>query len=148
MTKPQLRVLAIVLSGLIVLVLFAGLDNLPRKLHADIAAEQQSLAKAEKDFQSAREEVSRDLAAEPDLFRVHAMATVFPQRLLRAESNLRTARQDMTALAALNKANRRTDREKAEQLLRRERGMRTAGLADAQAVERESRSWIERKKHL
>ena len=48
MTKTQLRFLAVLLSGLIVLVLFAGLDDLPRKLRAEIATEQKNFATSEK----------------------------------------------------------------------------------------------------
>ena len=118
MTKPQLRVLAIVLSGLILVILFAGLDDLPRSQRAEIASEQQSLATATKQLQKAREEVTADLRTEPDLFRVRAMDTTLPARLARAESSLRTAEQDARTLAGFAKANRRTDRDKVERLLR------------------------------
>jgi hypothetical protein len=148
MTKTQLRFLAVLLSGLIVLVLFAGLDDLPRKVRAEIATEQKNLATSERELIAARDEVKRDLSADPDLFRVHSMSTAFPERLARAEVNLNAARRDMDSLAVLNKANRRNDREKAEQLLRLERGRRMAAVSDAQAVQREARAWIERKQHL
>src|SRR5437868_3555510 len=109
MTKPQLRVLAIVLSLLIVIVLFAGLDNLPRALRTDIASEQHGLATAQKQLAGAREEVAQDLRAEPDLFRVRSMNTALPTRLERAEGNLQTAARDVQTLAGFAKANRRSD---------------------------------------
>ena len=103
MTKSQLRLLAIVLVALIVVVLFAGLDNLPRKVRADIASEQQSLVAAEKQVQKARAEVAADLQSEPALFRVRSMDTVLLARLARAEANLLTARRNMQALQALER---------------------------------------------
>jgi hypothetical protein len=148
MTKPQLRVLAIVLSGLILVVLFAGLDDLPRKLRTDIASEQRSLIAAEKQVQKARAEVSADLQAEPALFRVRSMNTALPARLDRAESDLLAARKGMQDLQALAKTNRRTDREKAERLLKQERRLRTSAADDASAAAGEARHWIEIKQRL
>src|SRR5579872_5135117 len=98
MTKPQLRVIAIVLSVLIVIVLFAGLDDLPRALRTDIASEQQSLATAVKQVAAAKDEVAGDLRAEPDLFRVRSMNTELPARLARAAGNLDTASRDVQTL--------------------------------------------------
>jgi hypothetical protein len=148
MTKPQLRVLAIVLSGLILVVLFAGLDDLPRRQRAEIASEQQSLATAGKQLQKAREEVAADLRAEPDLFRVRAMDSTLPARLTRAESSLRTAEQDMRTLAGFAKANRRADRDKVERLLREEKSLRANAVDEASAVASEARRWLDLKNHL
>src|SRR5947207_9800649 len=107
MTKSQLRVLAIVLSVLIVVVLFAGLDNLPRALRTQITSEQQSLAAAQNQLAAARQEVERDVRAEPDLFRVRSMNTALPARLAGAESNLQIASRDVRTLEGFAKANRR-----------------------------------------
>jgi hypothetical protein len=148
MTKPQLRLLAIVLIGLIGLVLVAGLDDLPRKLRADIASEQQSLAAAETKLHKAGSEVAADVRAEPDLFRVHSMDTALPQRLAKAERNLEAAKSDMQALAGFAKANRRTDREKVEQLLGEERNLRSNVLDESSAVSGEAAHWIDLKNHL
>jgi hypothetical protein len=148
MTKPQLRVLAIVLSALIVIVLFAGLDDLPRALRTDIASEQQSLATALKQVAAAKDEVSRDLSAEPDLFRVRSMNTELPSRLAQAARDLDTASRDMQSLQSFAKANRRADRDKVASLLREEKKLRT-GAADAvTAAQSEARQWIDRKNHL
>jgi hypothetical protein len=148
MTKPQLRLLAIVLSGLILAVLFAGLDDLPRKLRAEIVSEQQNLIATEKQVQKARTEVTADLQAEPALFRVRSMNTALPGRLDHAENNLLSARREMQALQALAKANRRTDREKAERLLRQERTLRTNAADEAAGATREAQHWIEIKNRL
>ena len=148
MTKPQLRLLAIVLTGLILVVLFAGLDDLPRKVRAGIASEQQSLLAAEKEVQKARTDVTAAIQAEPALFRVRSMNTTLPSQLDQAERRLLTARQSMQELQALAKANRRADREKAERLLGRERAERTGAVNDASAAERQAQHWIEIKQHL
>jgi len=148
MTKPQLRVLAIVLSALIVIVLFAGLDDLPRALRNDIKAEQQSLASAMNQVAAARNEVSRDLSAEPALFRVRSMNTELPARLARAEGNLQTASRDVQTLAGFAKENRRTDRDKVARLLREEKKLRTGAVDQVSSVQSEARQWIERKNHL
>ena len=59
MSRRGLEILAVILSFLIVIVLFAGFDNLPRKLRADISAEQQQLPQVQKQFQSVRDEVTQ-----------------------------------------------------------------------------------------
>lgn len=148
MTKPQLRVLAIVLSLLIVVVVFAGLDDLPRKLRSEIASEQQSLMAAEKQVQKARAGVTAEMQADPALFRVRSLNTVLPQRLAVAESNLLAARKLQQELQTVAKANRRGDREKAERLLRQERDLRTKAAGEAGSAEREAQHWIEVKQHL
>jgi hypothetical protein len=148
MTKPQLRVLAIVLGALIVGVPFLGLDNLPRKLRAEIASEQQTLTTAQKDLQKAQNEVGGYLRAEPELFKVRNLNTALPDRLARASGNLNTASRDVETLAGYAKKNRRTDRERVERLLQDERSLRSKAAAEVSAVGSEARDWIERKDHL
>src|SRR5262252_5068832 len=133
MTKPQLRVLAIVLVGLIVLVFAAGLDDLPRKLRADITNEQQSLGAAAKQLRQTKEEVAADLRTEPDLFRVRSLDRKLPARLALAEASLEAAQRDAKTLAGLAKANRRTDRHKVETLLREERRLRSNAAEETAA---------------
>jgi hypothetical protein len=148
MTKPQLRVLAVVLSVLIVIVLFAGLDDLPRGLRTDIASEQQSLTTAAKQVAAAKDEVARELSAEPALFRVRSMNTALPARLARASADLDSASRDMQTLLGFAKANRRTDRDKVAVLLKQEKKLRTGAADEASAVQSETRQWVERKNHL
>ena len=148
MTKSQLRVLAIVLSGLILVVLLAGLDDLPRKLRGEIASEQQNLIAAEKQVQKARAEVSADLQAEPALFRVRSLNTALPAKLDGAESRLGAARRAMQQLQALAQANRRTDRDQAERLLKQERADRAAAAGDAAWAAGEAGRWIGIKQRL
>src|SRR5262245_36634136 len=121
MTKTQLRVLAIVLSLLIIVVLFAGFDNLPRGLRTQVTGEQQSLATAQKQLTAVRDEVTGSLRAEPDLFRVRSLNMTLPARLARADGDLIAAARDMQTLAGLAKANRRSDRDQVERLLKEEK---------------------------
>jgi hypothetical protein len=148
MSKPALRFTAIVLCGLIVLVLFAGLDDLPRSVRAEIASERQALSTGRQQFDRARKTVEQALAAEPDLFRARSMNTAFPQRLHQATGKLDSATKELAALAELEKKNRRQDREQAEQLLARQRSLRTAALSEAAAVRTEADRWIGLKRNL
>lgn len=148
MSKGALRFTAVVLCGLIVLVLFAGLDDLPRPVRAEIASERQALAEGRKQFSGASQRVQQALAAEPDLFRARSMNTALPQRLNQASAKLDSAAKDLAALSELEKKNRREDREQAEQILARERSLRAAALADAAAVRAETDRWLELKRSL
>src|SRR3954462_14987833 len=87
MSKQSLRFLAVLLTVGIVVVLFAGLDGLPRDLKAQIAAERKSFTAAQSQLQSAQSGVSRDLATEADLFRALPSARNYPDRLNRASAS-------------------------------------------------------------
>ncbi|HLY17548.1 MAG TPA: hypothetical protein VKR61_09995, partial [Bryobacteraceae bacterium] len=148
MSRRGLEVLAVILSFLIVVVLFAGFDNLPRRLRADIAAEDQQLPQAAKQFQGAQDEVTGDISSDPDLFRAHDMNTAFPERFRIASSELQGAQRDQAALDKLLKANRRQDREQAEKLLKEERALHAAAINEATAVQTEARHWVDMKRNL
>jgi hypothetical protein len=148
MSRRGLEVLAVILSFLIVIVLFAGFDNLPRKVRADIAAEAQQLPQTQKQFQSVQDEVTSDLASDPDLFRAHDMNTAFPDRLRIASGELTGAQRDAAALDKLLKANRRQDQEQADKLLKEERALRAAALNEAAAVQAEAQHWVDMKRNL
>jgi hypothetical protein len=148
MSRRGLEVLAVILTFLIVIVLFAGFDNLPRKVRADIAAEAQQLPQTQKQFQSAQDQVTADLAADPDLFRAHDMSTAFPERFRIAAGELQGAERDAAALDKLLKTNRRQDQPQAEQLLKEERALRAAALNEATAVQTEAQHWVDMKRNL
>ncbi|HTT63657.1 MAG TPA: hypothetical protein VMG35_17515 [Bryobacteraceae bacterium] len=148
MSRRGLEILAVFLSFLIVIVLFAGFDNLPRRLRADIAADAQQLPQSRKQFQSAQDQVTQDLASDPDLFRAHDMNTAFPARLRIAAGELQGAERDGAALDKLLKANRRQDQAQASKLLSEERALRTAALNEATAVETEAQHWVDMKRNL
>ena len=67
MSRSTLRFLAVVLTVLIVVVLFAGLDALPRGVRAQIDGDRAALASAQTQLRSAQDEVARESQAEPDL---------------------------------------------------------------------------------
>ncbi len=148
MSRRGLEILAVILAFLIVIVLFAGFDNLPRKLRADITTEAQQLSRTQKQFQSAQDEVTRDLSSDPGLFRAHDMSTVFPDRFRIASRELEGAQRDAAALDRLLKANRRQDAQQAEKLLQEERALRTAALNEANSIQTEARHWIDMKRNL
>jgi hypothetical protein len=148
MSRRGLEVLAVILSFLIVIVLFAGFDNLPRKVRADIAAESQQLPQTQKQFQSAQDEVTHDLSSDSDLFRAHDMNTAFPARLRIAAGEIQGAERDAAALDKLRKANRRQDEPQAEKLLKEESALRAAALNEASSVQTEAQHWVDMKRNL
>ena len=148
MSRRGLEVLAVILTFLIVIVLFAGFDNLPRKVRADIAAEAQQLPQTQKQFQAAQDEVTHDLASDPELFRARDMNTAFPGRLRIAAGELQGAARDAAALDKLLKANRRQDAPQAAKLLQEERALRSAAVNEATAVQNEARHWVDMKRNL
>jgi len=148
MSRRGLEVLAVILSFLIVIVLFAGFDNLPRKLRTDITQEAQQLPQTQKQFQSAQDEVTADLTSDPDLFRAHDMSTAFPARFGTAAAELQGAQRDAAALDKLLKANRRQDQPQAEKLLKEERALRAAALNEAASVQTEAQHWVDMKRNL
>jgi hypothetical protein len=148
MSRRGLEVLAVILTFLIVIVLFAGFDNLPRKVRADIAAEARELPQTQKQFQTAQDEVTHDLSSDPDLFRAHDMNTAFPGRFRIAAGELHGAERDAAALDKLLKTNRRQDQPQAAKLLQEERALRAAALNEATAVQTEAQHWVDMKRNL
>jgi hypothetical protein len=148
MSRSGLKFLAVLLSVLIVAVLFAGLDDLPRGVRAQIEAERATLASARRDLDSTASAVAGDLSSEPDLFRTVPASGQWATALAGQKAMLESASADMTALAGIEKANRRTDRERATELLAHERSLRTSVLTAAAAVEREATHWIDVKRRL
>ena len=148
MSKSSLRVLAALLTVGIVVVLLAGLDGLPGAVKTQIAAERKSFAAAQSQVQSAQADVSRTLASESTLFRALPSAREYPDRLGRAAGSLAAAGQSIAELERLEKQNRRSDRERAEALLAREKQVRTAAVADAESVRTDAAHWVDLKAHL
>ena len=148
MSRGTLKFLAVLLSVLIVCVLVAGLDNLPRSVRAQIDSERTALAATQKQVQAAQAEVGRDLESEAALYAAVPASREWPGALSKATGEMASAGQRMTELEALEKANRRTDRERAETLLAQERGLRTAGASEAAAIQKDAAHWIDLKQHL
>jgi hypothetical protein len=117
MSKSSLRALAALLTLAIIAVLFAGLDDLPRGVRAQIAAERSAYAAAQSQLKSAETEIAGDVAKETALFTALPSAKAYPDRLSQASNTLASAGRDLDELARLEKANRRADRDRALALL-------------------------------
>src|SRR4051794_806773 len=148
MQKFGLKITAAVVAGLMGLVWFAGLDDLPRDVRAQIAAERTALSAAQKTVAGAKEEVARDRSSEPALFGALPSAALYGDRLSRSETVLGSASRDMEQLARLEKADRRSDADQAKQILQHLKQTRTAATAEAEAVRKDADHWVELKKHL
>ena len=148
MSKSSLRVLAVLLTVGILVVLLAGLDGLPGAVKTQIAAERTSFAAAQSQLQKAQTDVSRTMASESALFNALPSAREYPDRLNRAFSSLASAGQSIAELERLEKQNRRSDRDRAEALLAREKQVRTAAVADAESVRQDAAHWVDLKQHL
>jgi hypothetical protein len=148
MSKRSLGFLAVLLSILIVAVLFAGLDDLPRGVRDRIAAERRNYAAASGQLQSVRNEVLGEVRTDPALFRVSGRDTLWTARLQQADARLGQASANLGELAQMERANRRQDSEKSEKLLAREAALRTSALAEATAVRSEVKALLDRKQHL
>ncbi len=127
---------------------FAGLDGLPRELRAQVKTEQATLAAAQTKLKAAQEEVTRDLASEPELFHSIPASSEWPGQLTDAARDMDAAAADMTQLLALDKANRRADRAKAEALLSHERGLRAVAATRAESLRKDASHWVELKQKL
>jgi len=148
MSRSTLRFLAVLLSTLIVVVLFAGLDNLPRQARADIDSERAALASAEKQAASAKDEVAREVQDNADLFRTVNASQQWPDQLARSQAQLASAQRDTDELNKLEKSNRRQDAARVRQLLSEERGFRASATAQFTAVQKDAAHWVEMKRQL
>jgi len=148
MSRSSLKFLAVVLSVLIVVVVLAGFDNLPRDLHKQIGAEHAQLASAQTDVRAAQDAVGRELQSESALFSGIPSSRQYPQRFDQATTLLASAGRDMDQLSLLEKQNRRQDRQRVEALLAQERAERANAAAQASGVRREADHWVDLKQHL
>src|SRR5271166_2834230 len=117
MSKSALRILAVLLTVAIIVVLFAGLDGLPREVKAQISGERKEFAAAQTQLKADRDEVSGELAKEAVLFSALPSAHAYQDRLTRSEHWLAAASTDLDQLGKLEKQNRHKDREEVERLI-------------------------------
>lgn len=148
MSKRALGGVAIVLVIAILAILFIPFDGLPKELKRQITSERQAVATAQKEFQGARDVVSRSIQSEPELFRVRNFSTVLPERLRQAETDLTAAVRDMSTLERLDKEDRKRERAEVEQLLRREKQERESALKQANEVRTEATRLVAFKRDL
>src|SRR5689334_23308477 len=148
MSKSTLRLLAALLAAAIVAVLFAGLDNLPRDIKSQIAAERSAYANSQVQLDRSKAEVDRERSQEPALFAAIPSARSYNNRLSTGQSMLAAAGRDIDDLTRLEKRNRRSDRNQANNLLQHERKVRADATTEIDAVRKDAAQWIERKQHL
>jgi len=148
MNRGFLKFAVVVLGTGLIVVPFLGLDGLPRDLRRQISSERAALAQTERQIRNAQESVTSDLQAEPDLFRGIPPSQHWQGDLTAAGADLAAAQREMQQLAALEKANRRQDRERAAALVAEERTTRTAALNHATEIQKEADHWVELKKQL
>jgi hypothetical protein len=148
MQRPFLVFAAAVLGTGLVVVPFLGLDGLPRDVKRQIAAERTALTQTERQIKNAQEEVTHDLQAEPDLFRSIPASKQWTGAFAEANADLQSASRDLEQLSALEKQNRREDRERATALLAKEKATRVAALNHSTAIQKDADHWVELKKKL
>jgi hypothetical protein len=148
MGRGFLKFAAALLGTGMAVVPFMGLDGLPREVRRQIQTERAALAQTQKDVRAAQEEVAKDLQAEADLFRSIPASKQWPAQLSVAAAGLVTAQSAMQQLEALDRQNRRQDRDRAVALLRQEQQARSAALTQATAVQKDADHWVELKKRL
>jgi hypothetical protein len=148
MSRSTLKFLAVLLGVLIIVVYFANLDGLPRSLRSQVGQERAALASAEKQLHATQDDVLANLRSEADLFHAIPASQQWPDQLSKSLGDIQLASHDMEQLSALEKRNRRQDRQQVETLLAQERSLRTTALAEATGIQKEAAHWVDVKRHL
>ena len=148
MTRSGLKFSAAALSLSMIVVLFAGLDNLPRGLRAQIDSERAALASARTQVQTAQDAVTRTVQADAPLFHSLPAVQQWPAQFTQSAALLDSAARDSDQLAALEKRNRRQDAPHVESLLSEERGFRSGAVTRASSVQKDAAHWEDLKQHM
>src|SRR5262245_14190886 len=148
MKQGGLKFIAALIATMMVVIPFAGLDSLPRDLRKQIAVERTALSDTQNKVKGAQAEVTREIQEEPELFRGIPASQRWPNQLSDVGTNLETASSEMDQLTALEKANRRQDRERVQSLLVQERQRRTAALNRSEEIRKEASHWVDMKRRL
>src|SRR5215472_6093865 len=148
MSRSQLRLLAVVLTVLIVVVAFHAFDRLPGSVRARIDSERSALATAQKQLSTTKDAIARDVDAHAALFKSVPASQQWPGRFSQAAATLQSAEAQMRDLTQLEKDGRFQDRAKAESLLTGVRRLRNAAEGQAAITQAEASRVIERANHL
>ena len=105
MSRGSLAVIALVLFLLMIIVATAGLDNLPRSLHASVAAAGTQLNASVAAYDQDRRFIQQEIRAEPDLFR--SKAAGWNAQLNKDRSQLTAAAAALASVQKIAKANHR-----------------------------------------
>ena len=148
MNRSGLKLAAVMVVAIMAVVPFLGFDNLPRQTRAAIDSERAAAASAATEIQHAKDEVTREVAADADLFRTVPAARQWPVTFDGAAATLQSANRDIERLNAIEKRNRRGDSAEAEKLLADERQLRSTAVRQATAAGNEASHWVDLKRHL
>jgi hypothetical protein len=148
MSRSQLRLLAVVLTVLIVVVAFHAFDRLPGGVRARIDSERSALATAQKQLSATKDAVARDVDAHAALFKSVPASQQWSGRFSQAGATLQSAEAQMRDLTQLEKDGSYQDRAKAESLLAGVRRLRNAAEGQAAITQAEASRLIERANHL
>jgi len=148
MSRSSLRIIAVILTTLIIVVLVNAFDRLPASVRTQIESERAVFASAQNQLQDAQSAVSRETQADSAFFSALAVSRQWPGFFEGAKGNLQSARRDLDELSDLEKHGHYRDRAHAEHLINDERALRTAALARASNVQSEAAHWLERERHL
>jgi len=148
MSRPQLRIAAVVLTVLMVVVGANALDRLPGSLRTQIDAERTALAAAKTQLSGLRIGVASQVQAEPDFFGALPFGHQWPDRFSQAENELATASHEVDQLTSLEKHNRHSDKAAAESLLAQEKKARTKALSDGASVQLDATNFIDERNNL
>jgi hypothetical protein len=148
MNRAGLKFATVLVVAAMAIVPFLGFDDLPRTTRAAIDSERAALATTATQIQHAKDEVTREVAADADLFRTVPASQQWPATFAGAATVLESANREMQSLTALQKQNRRADTPEAERLLADVRKLRTNALHDATGAQNEASHWLELRRHL
>jgi hypothetical protein len=148
MTRPQLRLAAVVLIVLIVVVAASALDHLPGNLRAQIDSERAALSTSQSQLAATRTQIDEQIQSAPDLFSALPFGAAWPGRFNQAEGELRSATSDVDELNRLEKRDSHSDRGRVETLLASEKKLRAQALSDASAVQSDAAHWVDASKNL
>lgn len=148
MNRAGLTIAAVVVGGLMAVVPFLGLDNLPHSTRAAIDAERASLASAATQIDRAKNEVAREVSENADIFRTVPASTQWPAVFAGASGTLDSAKRDIARLDAIEKENRRSDNTEALKLVADAKQLRASAVKQATGPENEASHWIDLKQHL
>ncbi|MBV9505972.1 MAG: hypothetical protein JO323_13305 [Acidobacteriia bacterium] len=148
MSRSTLKILAVVLTCLIIVIAFNAFDHLPGSVRAQIDSERAALSSAQKQLAAAQADVNRELQSHAVLFRSIPAARQWPARFTQASGVLRSASGDLEQLTELQKHGHFQDRQRAESLVAQERNLRSNAAAQIAAIKSEASQLVNRSEHL
>jgi hypothetical protein len=148
MSRSQLRLLAVVLSVLIVVVAFHAFDRLPGSVRTQIDSERSAVASAQKQLSAAQDTVARELQEHAALLKSLPASQQWTGRFSQAAATLQSADAQMRDLTQLEKDGHYEDRAKAQNLLATVRGLRNTAQGQVATIQADASRFIERANHL